>query len=84
MRILKEPIYTEPGSCKHFIYAPHRYRHENLIYAYEPHFDCMVVVGSVSDKNKEVRPAHGYFKNHYHGYTTEKYAIRLGYKFIND
>ena len=54
------------------------------IMGYEPYFDKDVIVASINNKNKEIRPAHGYFIPHKYGVISKKYADSIGYDFNNN
>jgi hypothetical protein len=41
-------------------------------------------IASINHETKEVRPTHGYFKKHPHGYRSEQYAKHIGYTFNNN
>ena len=56
----------------------------NQILGYEPYFKENVVVATIDHKEKEIRPAHGYFFPHPIGKTSKRYARRLGYTFNNN
>jgi hypothetical protein len=54
------------------------------IYTYEPYFEKDVLVATIDQKNKEVRPTHGYFSPHKIGQKSKKYAEKIGYSFNNN
>ena len=54
------------------------------IMGYEPYFEKDVIVASINNQNKEIRPAHGYFMPHKYGVISKKYADSIGYNFNNN
>jgi hypothetical protein len=51
---------------------------------FEPYFEKEVIVASIDDEEKTIRPSHGYFHPSSIGKKSIKWANKNGYKFIQD
>jgi len=59
-------------------------RESNYLMHFEPYFEKEVIVASINEDTKTIRPSHGYFYPNKIGKKSIAWAKRNGYKFIQD